>query len=332
MRLAKVQFAPWDKVYSFSLGDIDPRVGDWVVARTDLGLELGKVSGLYEEDINPTAEATREIKPLLRLATTEDLARRPAAAQKAEALGFCRETIERHNLPMKLVDVHFALEGGRLNFAFIADGRVDFRELVKDLTAHFNANIRLTQIGTRDEARITGDCGLCGRSLCCQGCLTNFSSITSEMAEAQQVVSRGSERISGICGRLMCCLAFEYEGYKDLDGQLPPLGTKINIRGIHGTVISHHILKQTVDVRIPAERAEERDAVIEVDIKQKKKETERRRTESWEEYGSLFSGTEDRDGRESGKDQNRKDSDSQKGKGDKREGRTKRRRGRRRRK
>jgi len=170
-----------------------------------------------------------------------------------------------------LIDVHFAYENNRFNFAFIADGRVDFRELVKDLAGRFSANIRLTQIGTRDEAKISGDCGPCGRVLCCRSCLNEFSSITSEMAEVQQVVHRGSERISGMCGRLMCCLSYEYEGYKELAGQLPPIGTKVNVDGARGVIIGHHFLKQTVDVKIAGEKEGDRDTIIEVDVNRNKK-------------------------------------------------------------
>ncbi|MFA5184070.1 MAG: regulatory iron-sulfur-containing complex subunit RicT [Patescibacteria group bacterium] len=276
MLIAQVQFAPWDKVYNFSAAGLELAVGDYVIVKTELGLELGKLAALFPlAPASPTASETesREIKPVLRKAGYEDIAKLPDAAEKEKVLEFCREMIQKHNLPMKLVDVHFAYEGGRYNFAFIADGRIDFRDLVKDLAARFNASIRLTQIGTRDEAKITGDCGPCGRGLCCRGFLQDFSSITSEMAEAQQVVHRGSERISGMCGRLMCCLAYEYEGYKDLAGNLPPLGTKVNVDGTHGVVVGHHLLKQTVDVKLPKERPEERDVIIEVDINRHKKKS-----------------------------------------------------------
>ncbi|MFA6995060.1 MAG: regulatory iron-sulfur-containing complex subunit RicT [Patescibacteria group bacterium] len=269
MLIAQVQFISWDKIYNFSVGQLTLAAGDYVIVKTELGLELGKIVALIEE-----TEATsikKELKPVIRKASNDDLSKIPEASQKKEALEFCREMIKKHNLSMKLVDVHFSWEGGRLNFAFTADGRVDFRDLVKDLSGHFNASIRLTQIGTRDEAKITGDCGSCGLTLCCRGCLKDFCSITSEMAETQQVVHRGSERISGMCGRLKCCLSFEYEGYKFLAGQLPPIGTKVNADGIRGTIINHHVLKQTVDVRIPAERVDERDTIIEVDINRHKK-------------------------------------------------------------
>jgi len=274
MLIAQVQFAPWDKQYNFSLNGLELAPGDRVIVETDLGRELGKITAIIDEKDRPAEEkldaASRELKPILRKAEYEDVARLPDEAQKEETLEICREFIKKHDLPMKLVDVHSAWEGNRLNFAFIADGRVDFRELVKDLAARFNANIRLTQIGTRDEARLSGDRGPCGRGLCCQSFIKEFSSVTSEMAEAQQVVHRGSERISGMCGRLMCCLSFEYEGYKDMDAKLPPVGTRVNVDGSSGVVIGHHILKQTVDVRIAGERAEDKDIVIEVDINRRK--------------------------------------------------------------
>lgn len=270
MIIAQVQFSPWDKAYNFSPGSLALALGDYVIVETEMGTELGKIVflGPEEEQLGKGEKEgeARELKPILKKADYDDIARLPSPERKEEMLDFCREMIKKHDLPMKLVDVHSSLNGSRLNFAFIADGRVDFRELVKDLAPHFGVNIRLTQIGTRDEARISGDCGPCGRDLCCRDFLKEFSSITSEMAEAQQVVHRGSERISGMCGRLMCCLSYEYEGYKEMAGKLPPIGTKVNVDGSRGIVIGHHLLKQTVDVRINSEKEDERDVIIEVDI------------------------------------------------------------------
>jgi len=264
MLIAQVQFAPWDKAYDFLVGALSLTIGTAVIVKTELGTELGHVLALSEAKNNGNE---RELKPITRIANDKDCARLPSEARKQEVLTFCREMIAKHNLPMKLVDIHFSFDGGRFNFAFISGGRVDFRELVKDLITHFNVNIRLTQIGTRDEAKLSGDCGGCGRDLCCRGFIKDFSSITSEMAEAQQVVHRGSERISGMCGRLLCCLSYEYEGYKEMAGKLPPLGTKIKVNnGASGTVIGHHILKQSVDVRIKSDKPDERDLVIEVDL------------------------------------------------------------------
>ncbi len=282
MFIAKVQFAPWDKAYSFSVGDLDIKAGDYVLVETELGRELGCVKSLTTD---MSGLETRELKPILKKADYEDVAKLPDRQRKAKALAVCRQLIAKHALPMKLVDVHFSFAGNRLNFAFIAASRVDFRELVKDLVAHFNANIRLTQIGTRDEAKLSGDCGPCGRRLCCQEFLGEFSSITSEMAEAQQVVHRGNERISGMCGRLMCCLSFEYEGYKELAGQLAPPGTRVNINGVSGVVVGHHILKQTLDVKIAGEKEGEEDVVIEVDPKRRPKKEAEKKIEKKKEKG-----------------------------------------------
>lgn len=267
MSSVQVQFASWDKIYNFSnQNNLDLKTGAAVIVETELGLELGRVVGLK------TVEATeRELKPVLRLATYDDVANLPSAEKKTEALEYCRQVAARLGLGMKLVDAHFSYTGSRITFAFIADGRIDFRDLVKDLTAHFNCNIRLNQIGIRDEARAAGDCGSCGKSLCCRNFLKDFSSITSEMAEAQQVVHRGSERISGMCGRLMCCLSYEYEGYKEMAGELPPLGVKVNVDGRRGVVVGHHILKQSVDVEFPPEKTGDRNIFVEVDLNRHKK-------------------------------------------------------------
>ncbi|MCX6795658.1 MAG: regulatory iron-sulfur-containing complex subunit RicT [Candidatus Falkowbacteria bacterium] len=266
MRIAEVQFVSWDKIYNFSTEEDSFKVGDQVLVATELGREIGKIVGFVKE----TGKG-EELKEIIRRAEKSELNRLPSEEKKRESLEVCREIANRQNLDMKLVDVHFSFEGNRLNFAFIADGRVDFRELVKELTAHFNANIRLTQIGARDEARLTGDCGGCGKKLCCRGSVKEFSSVTSEMAEVQQVVHRGSDRISGMCGRLMCCLAYEYEGYKELRGKMPAYGAKVNVDGRRGIVVGHHVLKQSVDVRFPAEKSGERDAVMEVDLNRKNK-------------------------------------------------------------
>lgn len=262
MKIVQVQFSPWDKKYSFiNSDDLALNIGDQVIVDTDLGLEIGEVAGFLKEAEDQTAE----IKPVVRLANEDDLARVVSEDKKKEALVYCQELVEKYNLPMKLVDIHFALGGSRMNFAFAAEGRVDFRQLVKDLTAHFNTSIRLTQIGARDEARVNGDCGHCGRNLCCQKFIKDFSSITSEMAEVQQVVHRGSDRISGMCGRLMCCLSYEYDGYQELAKKLPPIGAKVNVDGQRGEVLGHHVLKQSVDVKFPGEKGEGY-VVVEVDL------------------------------------------------------------------
>lgn len=264
MMIAKVQFSPWDKVYSF-LCQIDCQVGDWVLVETDIGKELAKVIAKKDEE----SEEVENLRSVLRLANEEDWQIIGGSERVKKALEDCQKLIDKHNLKMKLIDARFAYEANRLTFAFSSTGRVDFRELVKDLGAHFNLNIRLTQIGSRDEAKIKGDCGPCGRLLCCQKFINEFTSISSEMAECQQVVHRGSDRISGSCGRLMCCLGYEYEGYKELASKLPPLGSSIKVNGRKGKVIGHHVLKQTVDMLIKDEKNGDGEIVIEVDPKNK---------------------------------------------------------------
>jgi len=290
MRVVQVQFVPWDKVYNFGQNNLVLTEGDNVIVKTDLGIEMGKVVGFAEMEEADLAEekavgkengeagdgeeksqeAQKTIKPVIRKATSLDLEKRARTKDKEEALEYCRKMVEKNKLEMKLVDVNFSFDGAKVTFAFIADGRVDFRELVKDLTRHFNRTIRLHQIGIRDEAKIKGDYGPCGRQLCCKRFLGDLASITLEMAEVQQVVHRGSERISGMCGRLMCCLAFEEKGYEELAKNMPPLGTKVNVDGKKGTVVGHHILKQSVKVQFPGEKGEAGD-VIEVDLNRNKK-------------------------------------------------------------
>ncbi|MCU0680464.1 MAG: stage 0 sporulation protein [Planctomycetes bacterium] len=273
MSIVQIQFVPWDKIYNFSSGDLELKRGEHVVVETELGKDLGRIVSLIEEkDYVPEKDENGEVKPLksvLRKAEKEEIDKVYDEEKKWSALDFCKEMVDKRELPMKLVDVRLSLDGSRITFAFISDGRVDFRELVKDLTSHFGSAVRLTQIGSRDEAKLTGDCGPCGRGLCCRGHLQEFSSITSEMAEAQQVVHRGSERISGMCGRLMCCLSYEYEGYVDMSKALPPIGTKVNVDGRRGVVINHHILKQSVDVEFSNEKGERE--IAEIDINRHKK-------------------------------------------------------------
>jgi len=287
MKVVQIQFARWDKIYHFSPNGLNLTRGDRVIVETELGQEMGEVLGFEEiedksgsveifvsseinaEGVEEKKTVQREIKPILRVANQSDFEKLPSKKEKEEAFEFCRQAIIRRDLPMKLVDVVFSFTGNRLNFAFIADGRVDFRDLVKELTAHFGKQIRLTQIGIRDEARLSGDYGHCGRPLCCKKFIKDFSSISSEMAEAQQVVHRGSERISGCCGRLMCCLQYEYKGYKEMAERMPAIGQKVNVDGKKGVVLSLHVLKQSVSVEFRDEK--EGRMVVEVDLNRHKK-------------------------------------------------------------
>lgn len=277
MKVAQIQFSPWDKTYYFSLNNLDVRVNDQVVVKTDIGEEIGKVIGLTEineDEFYKKAKADdekekREIKPILRFVTERDIEGLPSKRDKQDALDYAKSMKEKYNLEMKFLDVHFSFDKSRVTFAFIADGRIDFRNLVKDLTRHFGRSIRLQQIGIRDEARICGDCGHCGRPLCCRGHLKNLDSITSEMAEIQQCAHRGSDRISGICGRLMCCLAYEQAGYEELYKKMPPIGKRVDVDGKKGEVIGHRTLKQSVMVKFQGEKGEGY-TIVEVDLNRNK--------------------------------------------------------------
>ncbi|MEA3398737.1 MAG: regulatory iron-sulfur-containing complex subunit RicT [Patescibacteria group bacterium] len=286
MSIAKIQITPWDKPDSFYFEGSDFRKGDKVVVKSDGVVELGKVIEISEDKTGGPAKRAKarieesyqkekdssgldgknnQAKQVLRKAALNDFSRLEKKEDKIKALGYCKAAKNKHNLQMKFVDVYFSFDGSRIIFAFIAEGRVDFRELVKDLTRHFGRTIRLQQIGIRDEAKVMGDYGHCGRELCCKKFLSDLTSITSEMAEIQQCSHRGSERISGVCGRLMCCLAYEEGGYEELAKRLMPIGSMVKIEGKKGTVVGYNLLKQTVNVSIKGENEE--NILIETDIK-----------------------------------------------------------------
>lgn len=296
--------------YFSASSDMGLKLGDRVIVKTDLGNEMGFVTSLVETDdpeayiskenknslfasvqnemrntvgSEPDNESdsvrkeTAEIqndnsvfREVIRKATAHDLEKTVKLSEKQSALDYAKKMKDKYDLAMKFFDVHFSFDGSRMTFAFIADGRIDFRELVKDMTRYFGRTIRLQQIGIRDEAKIMGDFGHCGQMLCCRRFLKEFNSITSEMAELQQCSHRGSERISGICGRLMCCLFYEHPGYEEMTKKMPPIGANVNVDGKRGEVVGHHTLKQTVDVRFPGENKDD-STIAEVDLNRNKK-------------------------------------------------------------
>lgn len=262
MKIVEVQFTPWGRVYDFDAGDLNLPVGDFVVVKTDLGVEMGKIVGIKEIDAKEIEAAKIEIKPIFRKASTADKEKlKEKEGQKEEALTVCKQLVRKYNLPIKLIDVHFSFDGGRITFAFVADGRVDFRDLVKDLTKTFQKSIRLQQLGIRDEAKISGDVGACGRHLCCKKFLHDLGNISSDLADLQQIAHRGSDRLTGVCGRLMCCLAYEQENYEEAAKKLPPIGTNVRTDRGRGKVIGWHTLKQSVVVKL------DEGTIIEVPIK-----------------------------------------------------------------
>ncbi len=248
--VAKIEIVSWLPPSECALSEQnDLKVGDYVVFKTDAGIDAGKIVSIAE--VSELSDKESEISSILRKATTEDInIISEQEKQKAEALNFCKLAVANHNVPMKVIDVHFSFDGGRLVFPFIADGRVDFRDLVKDLTHHFQKSIRLQQIGIRDEAKISGDLGSCGRRICCRTFLRELGSITSEFADLQQVSHRGSERLTGLCGRLRCCLAYEKEMYQKLSELMPAVGTSVKTPQGKGEVVGLNILRQTVSVSL----------------------------------------------------------------------------------
>ncbi|NLK89205.1 MAG: stage 0 sporulation family protein [Clostridiaceae bacterium] len=243
-----VRFRGGGKAYHFSPGNHPVQRGEAVIVETSQGVELGIVS----EDIIdlPTDKLVAPLKEILRVATPEDLAQYEANNLKEiEAFQICREKIEKRDLEMQLVNVEYTFDGHKIIFYFTADGRVDFRELVKDLASQFRTRIELRQIGVRDEARMIGGLGICGRELCCSSFLQDFVPVSIKMAKAQNL-SMNPAKISGNCGRLMCCLKYEQEAYVDARSRLPRPGQTVMTAEGQGTVESVNLLKETVTVRL----------------------------------------------------------------------------------
>lgn len=265
MIIATVEINPWEKFPAVNPDGLTLAIGDFVILTTEFGKELGRVVELKEgpDDV----ESANSIEGLASNEDRQDLNR--LNEDKETALDYCREAVKRYGLEMKLVDCHYSFDGQRLSFAFIADGRVDFRELVKELGRYFQKSIRLHQMGVRDEAKIKGDMGCCGLNQCCRGHLKKLGNVTSEFAEDQQVVHRGSERLSGICGRLKCCLAYEEDHYQELIKKLPPVGTRVKTKHGRGEVIGWHVLKCSVDVRIDPAKADDKPIIVEIPIGKK---------------------------------------------------------------
>lgn len=211
--------------------------GDVVVIETANGIFSAIIERNKALEKKDSENQSIENVKFLRKANLNDLKIiRDHQKKEQEAFKICRSEVKKMNLPMKIVDAEYSFDGGSIVFAFTADGRVDFRELVKNLAKKLQRSIRLRQIGARDESRQSGGFGICGRELCCVKFKSSLPSITSEMAKIQQISHRGSERISGVCGRLMCCLAFEEEQYRKLAEQFPKHGEKVNYKGSSAVV------------------------------------------------------------------------------------------------
>ena len=242
-----VRFRKAGKVYYFSPGEEDIKTGQHVIVETARGVEYGYVVlGTHEVD---DKKVIQPLKPVIRMATEADEeTERKNKEKEKEAFKICLEKIKKHDLDMKLIDTEYTFDNNKVLFYFTADGRIDFRELVKDLASVFKTRIELRQIGVRDETKIVGGIGICGRPLCCASYLSEFIPVSIKMAKEQNL-SLNPTKISGVCGRLMCCLKYEEETYEELNSKLPNVGDYVTTDdGLKGEVHSVSILRQMVKV------------------------------------------------------------------------------------
>ena len=242
-----VRFRQAGKVYFFSPGKFHIKQGDKVIVETARGVEFGSVvSGVKEV---PDETIMQPLKSVIRIATEEDKRNEERNREKEkEAFKVCLEKIREHDLDMKLINAEYTFDNNKVLFYFTAEGRIDFRDLVKDLAAVFRTRIELRQIGVRDETKIRGGIGICGRPLCCHTYLSEFAPVSIKMAKEQNL-SLNPTKISGVCGRLMCCLTNEQETYEELNSRLPAIGDFVTTPdGLKGEVQSVSVLRQLVKV------------------------------------------------------------------------------------
>lgn len=243
MYIYSVRVYSWENPRLY-LSEVELKKGENVVIKESTFNEMGSV---VSENLQKNDEAMESI---LRIATKKDRENyKKNEEKKKELLSMCKSEIKRMQLNMKLVDAQISLDGSNAVISFTADERVDFRDLVKNLSKIFHRSIRMHQIGSRDEARKLGGCGVCGRNLCCLRFSGNLPSISIDMARVQQIAHRGAERISGVCGRLMCCLSYESEQYRELMKGMPELYSKVKTKEGNGDVIEINALTSDIKIR-----------------------------------------------------------------------------------
>ena len=251
VRVAGVRFKKAGKIYYFDPEDLQVEQGTNVIVETARGMEFGMAtSGIKEV---PESEIVPPLKKIVRIADESDAAQHKENIRKKQrALELCQEKVTKHNLSMKLIDVEYTFDNSKIIFYFTADGRVDFRELVKDLAGVFKMRIELRQIGVRDEAKMVGGIGTCGKGLCCHTWLPEFEPVSIKMAKVQNL-SLNPTKISGICGRLMCCLKYENDIYYELRKGMPEHGERIKTEDGIGIVFDTNILENKIKVRLVLE-------------------------------------------------------------------------------
>ncbi len=243
-----VRFKEVGKVYYFNPVDNKLNSGDMVIVETARGFECGEIA--MPNKIVDDSEITHPLKPIVRIATEKDLQRLAENREKeAEAYKICEQKIAQHKLEMKLVNVEYTFDNSKILFYFTADGRVDFRALVKDLASVFRTRIELRQIGVRDEAKMLGGLGMCGKPFCCATFMGEFQPVSIKMAK-EQGLSLSPVKISGTCGRLMCCLKYEQEAYTDLLKHTPKIGAIVNTPEGKGLVVENNLIAGTLKVKL----------------------------------------------------------------------------------
>lgn len=248
IKVVGVRFKKAGKIYYFDPNNIEINKGESVIVETARGVEFGEcVIGCKEIS---EEEIVAPLKTVLRVATEDDIKKHEENKSKeTEAFETCLKKIQHHGLDMKLIDVEYTFDNNKVIFYFTSDGRVDFRELVKDLATIFKTRIELRQIGVRDEAKMIGGLGPCGRTLCCSTFLGDFASVSIKMAKEQNL-SLNPTKISGICGRLMCCLNYEQSAYEDIRKRLPKVGAIVETSEGRGEVVSNSVVKESVKVKL----------------------------------------------------------------------------------
>ena len=243
-----IRFKENGKTYYFEPNGNKASLNDYAVVETSRGLEFGKVAG--ENKLVPESDLVPPLRPVVRIATEDDIKRHEQNKKKEnEAFKTCQEKISAHKLEMKLVEAEYTFDASKLTFYFTADGRIDFRELVKDLASTFKTRIELRQIGIRDETKFMGGLGICGRPFCCSTFLPDFCQVSIKMAK-EQSLSLNSSKISGACGRLMCCLRFEHESYVQEIKMTPPVGSFVKAPEGNGEIVEIAPIAGTVKVKI----------------------------------------------------------------------------------
>ncbi|SFL62726.1 PSP1 domain-containing protein [Halanaerobium salsuginis] len=253
-----VSFKKAGKIYYFDPGELEIKTGDYVIVETARGIEYAEVV-VGKKEVSEK-EIVAPLKDVIRKATLKDreVYEKNLELEK-DAYQICLEKIDKHALPMKLIDVEYTFDHNKIIFYFTADGRVDFRELVKDLAAIFKTRIELRQIGVRDEAKMLGGLGPCGLPVCCATFLRDFKPISIKMAKKQDL-SLNPAKISGLCGRLMCCLRYETKSYRYLKESMPNVGEKIELEIGNGKIVDRNLVKHTIEVDIGT------DENIEIDV------------------------------------------------------------------